>query len=54
MAASGSTISQILKVLERHMPDQEATRALIVDLYKNVTGNKSVMETLERLEEATR
>lgn len=54
MSASYDTIKQILEVLERHMPSQEKARALILDLYKNVNGNKSVMDTLKRLEEATR
>lgn len=54
MAASEQTIKQILDVCERHFQSQEQVRAFVVDLYRHVTGNASVMRTLERLEEATR
>lgn len=47
--ASQKTIQQILDVLSRHVSSQEAVRDLILDLYQNVQGNKSVMDTLEAL-----
>ena len=53
MPASNDTVKQILDVLERHMPDRWAIRKLVIDLYKNVKGNKSVMATLEKLNDAT-
>lgn len=54
MAASERTVKQIVEVFSRHLPSAEAVRELVLDLRRSVEGNRSVEETLDRLEELTR
>jgi hypothetical protein len=54
MVASTSSIEQMVRIILKHV-DKKKARALVRELYHNVKGNKSVMETLmllaQRLEE---
>ena len=43
------SIEQIVKILLKHIPNKKKARAFVRELYHDVEGNKSVMETLMRV-----
>jgi hypothetical protein len=53
MSASRDTVRQIIDVLSRFIPSASKRRDLAAALAEEVRGNKSVMDTLSRLRDAT-
>jgi hypothetical protein len=46
--ASEKTIEEVIKVLCKHVPDQEVVRDIVRDLLK-VKGNKSFRDTIQAI-----
>ena len=48
MVASTKSIEQMVRIILRHL-DKKTARILVRELYHDVEGNKSLMETLMRV-----
>jgi hypothetical protein len=48
MVASHDTVEQMLRIILKYV-DKKTAHHMVRDLYQNVNGNKSIMETLLRL-----
>lgn len=49
MAASKKTAEQILDIFLRHVPDKQTVLNILRDMKKEVKGNQSVKDTIDKL-----